>query len=586
MAASFSYSALPQESIRLLQFSRDTNDELVCEMNVVPRTSCQGQYDALSYVWGSDTTTRPLLCNGFSMNIRATLYEAIHTLFSPPISLDLPIWIDAMCIHQSDDLEKNVQVRRMGDIYRNARQVVVWLGPSRQDSDLAMDWMEALSVTLPTIPHQPSFSMFQEYGLPDEDSMVWLSLGHLFRREWFGRLWTFQEVVLAPTVLFVCGKLKTKKLAIVGHEISRLSIFDLCFEYQGVDLHEDGFRAMADVYGAREDIARFSDLAFTYLLGVADSKLCLDPHDRVYAMLGMARKGFRDRINISYSDNSVNQGFIQTYIDCAKACIEERLPMILELVGGRENAPGLPSWCPNLNSRQETEAFGDHVRAGIQGDELSYELFSGKTTPGCNDLLIRGFQVDAVSEVVEIAFPSTLEGSFSLYHKKFLEFENQCLELALITLSAPPDDIPMEHIFTMRAYTRRRMPNAEDYDLFQAYHHCLVNSKRVAQDQGIDFPPREHLSLFYDMFRWIANACIGRRYFSTANGRVGLGPPNIEKGDKICVFYGCGPLFALREVEERTGEWRLIGDAFVHGLMELNETPQSARGPDEEFVII
>jgi hypothetical protein len=32
----------------------------------------------------------------------------------------------------------------------------------------------------------------------------WVS--YLFQREWFRRLWTFQEVALAKEVLFVCGR--------------------------------------------------------------------------------------------------------------------------------------------------------------------------------------------------------------------------------------------------------------------------------------------------------------------------------------------------------------------------------------------
>lgn len=38
------------------------------------------------------------------------------------------IWIDAICINQSDDAEKSVQVAMMADIYAGAKNVIVWLG--------------------------------------------------------------------------------------------------------------------------------------------------------------------------------------------------------------------------------------------------------------------------------------------------------------------------------------------------------------------------------------------------------------------------------------------------------------------------
>jgi hypothetical protein len=34
-------------------------------------------------------------------------------------------WIDALCIDQSDDKEKTEQVRRMGDVYAQAKRVIV-----------------------------------------------------------------------------------------------------------------------------------------------------------------------------------------------------------------------------------------------------------------------------------------------------------------------------------------------------------------------------------------------------------------------------------------------------------------------------
>jgi hypothetical protein len=72
------------------------------------------------------------------MDIRANLYDAIHTLLNLPLNPDLPIWIDAISINQDDEEEKAVQVSRMGDIYRTAHQVLAWLGPAEQNSDLAM----------------------------------------------------------------------------------------------------------------------------------------------------------------------------------------------------------------------------------------------------------------------------------------------------------------------------------------------------------------------------------------------------------------------------------------------------------------
>ena len=38
------------------------------------------------------------------------------------------LWIDSICINQTDIPEKNIQVAMMGEIYNKADQVVIWLG--------------------------------------------------------------------------------------------------------------------------------------------------------------------------------------------------------------------------------------------------------------------------------------------------------------------------------------------------------------------------------------------------------------------------------------------------------------------------
>lgn len=113
------------------------------------------------------------------MNIRANLYDAIHTLSDLSLSPDLPIWIDAISINQDDDEDKAVQVSRMGDIYRTSHQVLAWLGPAEQNSDLAMDSLENLSEALLQISAPPDINQFEALrlpALPKGDSPVWFGL--------------------------------------------------------------------------------------------------------------------------------------------------------------------------------------------------------------------------------------------------------------------------------------------------------------------------------------------------------------------------------------------------------------------------
>jgi hypothetical protein len=542
------------------------------------------RFYALSYTWGTDEGTESILCNGLTMPIKANLHDAIRTLFNPPISLDLPIWIDAVCINQHDDEEKAIQVSRMGGIYRKAHQVVAWLGPSGQDSDLAMDWFERLSVALPRFQFPPLPGEFGKYGLPEADDTVWPAIGYLFCRPWFGRLWTFQEAVLASDLLMICGRktVSSEILIAVEKELRRLKIAQRCFEVQTMEVDKNGLRAMEIVGISKRYLKADGQLSFPYLLSIASSKLCLDPRDRAYAMLGMTGKGFRDRIQVSYS-NDPSQDSIQTSIACAKACIREGFPAILRLIAGRQRVPGLPSWCPNLNSYQPTDPLPTHwYRAGLLDEETEAEVFRGKTTAANNHLVISGFQADTVSETAASEYPPLRE-EFWILARDFLTWEAQCLALAQKITS---ETVPMGHIFTLTGDIRRRLPNAKDEDFYQTYVDILANVKSIAQGRGSTSPPKERLELFQNVGDGITIICEGRRYFSTEKGRLGVGPLELKKGDTVCVLYGTKQPYIMREVEEKTGKWSLIGAAFVHGLMELSETLKSARGPDEVFTIV
>jgi hypothetical protein len=47
------------------------------------------------------------------------------------------LWVDAICINQMDEQERNAQVAKMRSIYAKANTVRVWLGSDSDRGDLA-----------------------------------------------------------------------------------------------------------------------------------------------------------------------------------------------------------------------------------------------------------------------------------------------------------------------------------------------------------------------------------------------------------------------------------------------------------------
>jgi hypothetical protein len=48
------------------------------------------------------------------------------------------MWVDAVCIDQENDQEKEHQIQLMAKIYGQASRVIVWLGEAADDSDQAV----------------------------------------------------------------------------------------------------------------------------------------------------------------------------------------------------------------------------------------------------------------------------------------------------------------------------------------------------------------------------------------------------------------------------------------------------------------
>jgi hypothetical protein len=88
----------------------------------------------------------------------------------------------------------------------------------------------------------------------------------------------------------------------------------------------------------------------------------------------------------------------------------------------------------------------------------------------------------------------------------------------------------------------------------------------VVEDERSTDPKRfAHRAPFFEfMFEQLRN----RRFFTTENGLIGLGPPDTEKGDLVCIFNGCTLPLVLREAPLWKGnEMHHIGPSYVDGAM-------------------
>ncbi|KAK1969839.1 HET-domain-containing protein, partial [Colletotrichum sublineola] len=98
-----------------LYANKDTPSPLSCKLIEIDIDD-PPVYQALSYTWDDEIPSEPMTVrDDDNANIRSQ-------------TLLIGLWVDAVCINQSSTTEKSVQVAMMATIYRNARDVLVWLG--------------------------------------------------------------------------------------------------------------------------------------------------------------------------------------------------------------------------------------------------------------------------------------------------------------------------------------------------------------------------------------------------------------------------------------------------------------------------
>lgn len=118
----------PGANIRILALepSRDFNSDIRCRLIESSLDEARGRYEALSYVWGSQTGDREIYCNDKPYHVTTNCLLALRYLRRKAKARSL--WVDAICIDQSSNAERGHQVELMGEVYKFAKNVIIWLG--------------------------------------------------------------------------------------------------------------------------------------------------------------------------------------------------------------------------------------------------------------------------------------------------------------------------------------------------------------------------------------------------------------------------------------------------------------------------
>ena len=349
--------------IRLLTLapSKHDDDEIICRLSIADlERSPTPEYEALSYLWGDQFPKFTINVNDQPFAIGHNLYTAMCYLRHRTTPRTL--WIDALCINQTDNAEKGCQIRRMGAIYSNASEVLVWLGESDTDIDRAMDMLCDMERTL-------DVSKLDSYYDNSEPELDWWAdirydksvhpgLNKLFNRPWFSRIWVVQEVSLSQRVPIIhCGDrcVSFKLLWDLKYHLG-LPTIDGNSVQKALGLAPQTCSEIRD-FGARWNksaslLSNADDKLLQHFLRCTSSRECTEPRDRVFGLLGLLSPEF---VLAHFPD--YNEPVAKIYSRTMKLLLTHGGISWLQYAKNTTMSD-LPSWCIDFSTDWKKNASG------------------------------------------------------------------------------------------------------------------------------------------------------------------------------------------------------------------------------------
>ncbi|RDW77652.1 hypothetical protein BP6252_05705 [Coleophoma cylindrospora] len=626
------YTELKEDEIRLITLQPGKQDSVVrCDIEVVSIDSdieSAINYEALSYAWGNVRDTKTIMVSNLPFEATLNLELALRNLRHEHSTGKL--WVDAICINQQDDKERNAQVKLMAHIYSQASRVLVWFGQMDPQSELAFDMVELsirpsastfVSVNREYFPYAPGkgsiedilSKLDEDLNKASHDSLALQRRNHAIRLgynlydfskdghalneaiihtftprgryDWWRRLWVVQEVLCARDVWFVCG---SRLLAL--HDIARV--------LKGYAYYTSSSKTRSALVSCLDHVLQLEDLRVKYglswnssptkslvhLIKLFEGRECSDARDKIYSLLNLSSFRFA-RIQPDYRKSTAEVFAVATRSIIAESGSLNSVVWMRcsqKILLRRSKVKCLPTWVPDFSTwsqaREEfmTEAQQDLYDASKRKIDPLIALDSSK------GILVLRILAKFVDTIVSISGP-TLEGSRREVTRSFTEREPQDLDNTIYVngergidaywrtllkdLNTPPQ--------ANRALERLKKDDiARGQHMYYQWTGRHSNLQSIQGGMRLGHTPSSTSSLFLDHLRYygsVENDC----FVGTKNGYMGLVEGPVRIGDSIFVAHGSTVPLVLRpahgnggDVEGTGGRYSLICRAYVHGIMD------------------
>lgn len=549
----FQYSPLQAGEIRLLRIrikespagdSKEYYDLTIVHCHVAhpPKNG----YVTISYVWGNqDDLTRIYLgaCSHY-LGVTRSCASILRRVAKNYCRDTLYVWIDALCINQTDLQERGEQVHLMGVIYNDAREVIIDLGEADKLTTKAFEYIRRRS----------------SVAFGEKNRVAALNgIKSLLKREWFSRTWVLQEVFMSQSASVWCGEdyLPWRHFKEVVQEHMKKSTWSQLSNFPLALLIQERS------WSSPEDLL--------HLLHLARDCGATNPRDKYFALLSLLDDSVRpqDTVPVNYFQTPT-----RIFTNLAVFLIQTLGLTLLVYKDGPSPLPALSSWVVDWSGRSSNAALSRQMlnrimRKGGQavlniddfykcGGLFDFTPHKFITTSPCAEegliLQVFGLRIGEIEYVSEV---------FNTMQQRFRETRQYFERWKDITKEKPRfrsvNDGERNEDVLVRLFTRQWLPSS----ISDGRREAAVLKSESQSFSLLDFssgPPTEE-QIKIDTKLNVHN----RRLAFSDTGRAGMVPADARQGDLIYVILDCPMPVVLRPLTG--GSYMLVGCGVVDGVM-------------------
>ena len=566
-------------------------------------------YEALSYSWGESLEQKSIAVQQrYRIGVTDNLYRALKCLRRR--FQRRTVWIDQFCINQADVIERSQQVGFMGQIYKEARCVHVWLGDAKRSwpsgfreklasylrhiaGSKAVEWRYRLKYGIQNVVDSDVHISFLQ-ALHNHPEMIQQAIRST-KPCWLDRAWVIQEFSLAKEVYFWCGPIAFQyhpgRISLMVQCYSNDEVQRLCTKVNNQIQHTFRRRLalQAEKHTKGEPLTYHEQIDIFRVVEWVRGSKATNPVDMVFSVLGLITA---EEAAIIGSDYSLTPA--QVFARATYATIKLRNNLdVLTFVPWRSVTPELPTWSLDFV----------HERSSWRYDPLDSDIpedAPGGVSMVALDQMSRLLTISAafigtVLDILPICYHQSILPDFKqdlwdflLYSCTLVDSEesNDCwigFEEALGLLERPGTmrmaDEQREasfHSSLNRYLAEYRKGSSLGYEsllvlLSEAFSLWAAGAgtpyrthrRQPARDEFGTSATSFEVSEFAPMYRYASGLDISLVLFVTSSGLIGIAPDTVYKDDHIVLVASERPFVGLRN----TGaSYSFCGQVWIWGM--------------------